>query len=73
MSENGRFAYVIETKQTWRTIREIGLCNMHKNTSCQMDPNDLNECGLTQVSIVFIAVMLILIMVPTLIYLSMTS
>ena len=33
----------METRQTWGTIREIGLCNTHKNTSCQIDPNDLNK------------------------------
>ena len=38
-----RFAFAMETRQTWRTIREIGLCNTHHNTSCQIDPNDLNK------------------------------
>ena len=68
-----RFAFAMETRQTWRTIREIGLCNTHHNTSCQIDPNDLNKsfvntpwCGLIQISIAFIVIMLILILVLTL-------
>ena len=37
------FASAMETRQTWRTIREIGLCHTHKNESCQMHLNDLNK------------------------------
>ena len=38
-----RFPSAVETRQTWKTIREISLRNTQKNTSCQIDPNDPNK------------------------------
>lgn len=38
-----RFSSAVESKQTWRTIRDIGIGKVDKITSCSIDADELNR------------------------------
>lgn len=40
---SNRFKNAINTKQTWKTIRDIGIGHSTKKSSCNLSPDELNE------------------------------
>lgn len=38
-----RFGSALESSQTWKTIRDIGICNKNNNANCSVDADELNK------------------------------